>query len=428
MFIIRKHIKRCTTLILVLIQLWISAEAFAFLEVEVENNKSFSKVFVLSSDLVDISSFFLEQPSRLVLDIKTKNLGEFRHKMSNGVGIVKAMRHGLRELDLVRVVLELNIEPSKLTLDRGGETSRTQGIFYLREKKDIHSVESRSTDKSVFKVVVDAGHGGIDSGAVGPTGVLEKDITLAVSYHLANFINGHPRMQAIMSRRDDSKIRLRQRVKVARESNADLFLSIHADAIDNRQARGSSVYVLSQRGASSEIARMLAKKSNESDFIGSIKREKKDENLWETLVDLSQRATIDESIKIADSIIKQLGNFGPVHQPMVQYAGFMVLKALDIPSVLIETAFISNPFEEKRLRETGTQIQIASWIYRGVCDYFGLSYLSNNDSRTHLVVEGDTLSEIAYRFNVSLIKLKQFNNLKSDVIKKGDLLKIPANN
>ena len=133
MFIIRKHIKRCTTLILVLIQLWISAEAFAFLEVEVENNKSFSKVFVLSSDLVDISSFFLEQPSRLVLDIKTKNLGEFRHKMSNGVGIVKAMRHGLRELDLVRVVLELNIEPSKLTLDRGGETSRTQGIFYLRE-------------------------------------------------------------------------------------------------------------------------------------------------------------------------------------------------------------------------------------------------------------------------------------------------------
>ena len=134
MFIIRKHIKRCTTLILVLIQLWISAEAFAFLEVEVENNKSFSKVFVLSSDLVDISSF-LEQPSRLVLDIKTKNLGEFRHKMSNGVGIVKAMRHGLQELDLVRVVLELNIEPSKLTLDREGETSRTQGIFYLKRKK-----------------------------------------------------------------------------------------------------------------------------------------------------------------------------------------------------------------------------------------------------------------------------------------------------
>ena len=338
------------------------------------------------------------------------------------------MRHGFRELDLVRVVLELNIEPSTLTLDREGVTNRTRRVFYLKEKKGTLSVESRSTHKSVFTIVVDAGHGGIDSGAVGPTGVLEKDITLAVSYYLADFINGHPQMQAIMSRKDDSKIRLRQRVKVARESNADLFLSIHADAIDNRQARGSSVYVLSQRGASSEIARMLAKKSNESDFIGSIKREKKDENLWETLVDLSQRATIDESIKIADSIIKQLGNFGPVHQPMVQYAGFMVLKALDIPSVLIETAFISNPFEEKRLRETGTQIQIASWIYRGVCDYFGLNYFLNNDSRTHLVVEGDTLSEIAYQFNVDLKKLKQFNNLKSDVIKKGDLLKIPVKN
>ena len=218
---------------------------------------------------------FLEKPSRLVLDIKAKNLDKFRHKLSNGVGIVKAMRHGFRELDLVRVVLELNIEPSTLTLDREGVTNRTRRVFYLKEKKGTLSVESRSTHKSVFTIVVDAGHGGIDSGAVGPTGVLEKDITLAVSYYLADFINGHPQMQAIMSRKDDSKIRLRQRVKVARESNADLFLSIHADAIDNRQARGSSVYVLSQRGASSEIARMLAKKSNESDFIGSIKREKR---------------------------------------------------------------------------------------------------------------------------------------------------------
>ena len=413
------------TLIVVFTQLWVFAEESASLGVEVENYESFSKVSVLGSDLDNISSFFLEKPPRLVLDIEAKKLDKFSHKLSDGVGIVKAMRHGLRELNLMRVVLELNIEPSRLTLKRDGEKNPTQSVFYLRKKEGAVLVESRSSDKSVFKVVVDAGHGGIDSGAVGPTGVLEKDITLAVSYYLADYINGHPQMQAILSRKDDSKIRLRQRVKVARESNADLFLSIHADAIDNQRARGSSVYVLSQRGASSEIARMLAKKSNESDFIGSIKREKKDENLWETLVDLSQRATIDESIKIADSIIKQLSNFGPVHQPMVQYAGFMVLKALDIPSVLIETAFISNPLEEKRLRETGTQIQIASWIYRGVCDYFELSHFLENDSQTHLVSEGDTLSKIAYQFNVDLKKLKRFNNLKSDIIKKGDLLKIP---
>ena len=301
----------------------------------------------------------------------------------------------------------------------------TKFIFRLKGKEDTLAINSSSNDNSIFKIVVDAGHGGIDSGAVGPTGVLEKDITLAVSYYLADYIDNHPQMKAILSRKDDSKIRLRQRVKVARESNADLFLSIHADAINNRKARGSSVYVLSQRGASSEIARMLAKKSNESDFIGSIKREQKDENLWETLVDLSQRATIDESIKVADSIIKQLTNYGPVHQPMVQYAGFMVLKALDIPSVLIETAFISNPIEEKRLSETGTQMQIASWIYRGVCDYFGVKSLLSSEIRVHKVMSGDTLSEIAHQFNVDLEALKQFNSLNNDIIQKGDLLKIP---
>ncbi len=335
------------------------------------------------------------------------------------------MRHGFRSPDLLRVVLELTVDPSKLTLKRENATKLT---FRLKAKKDTFVINSSPNVNSIFKVVVDAGHGGIDSGAVGPTGVLEKDITLAVSYYLADYINDHPQMKAILSRKDDSKIRLRQRVRVARESNADLFLSVHADAIKNRQARGSSVYVLSQHGASSEIARMLANKSNESDFIGSIKREKKDENLWETLVDLSQRATIDESIKVADSIIKQLSNYGPVHQPFVQYAGFMVLKALDIPSVLIETAFISNPIEEKRLSEPRTQIKIASWIYRGVCDYFGLKYFLNSEGRTHMVITGDTLSEIAQQFNVDLDELMQFNELKSDIIQKGNLLKIPNKN
>ena len=373
----------------------------------------------------DVSSFFLQKPSRLVLDIKSTDFHGFSAKLSDEAGIVKAMRHGFRSPDLLRVVLELTVDPSKLTLKRESATKLT---FRLKGKEDTSVINSSPNVNSIFKVVVDAGHGGIDSGAVGPTGVLEKDITLAVSYYLADYINDHPQMKAILSRKDDSKIRLRQRVKVARESNADLFLSVHADAIENRQARGSSVYVLSQHGASSEIARMLANKSNESDFIGSIKREKKDENLWETLVDLSQRATIDDSIKVADSIIKQLSNYGPVHQPFVQYAGFMVLKALDIPSVLIETAFISNPIEEKRLSEPRTQIKIASWIYRGVCDYFGLKYFLNSESRTHIVITGDTLSEIAHQFDVDLEELMQFNELKSDIIQKGDLLKIPNKN
>ena len=413
------------TLIIALTGIGLSVNVDAALKVEVNNHESFSVVMVSGDKIDDVTTFFLRKPSRLVFDIKSKDLHEFSPKFSDEPGLIKVMRHGIRAPDLLRVVFELNIDTRKLDLTREGAKKFT---FRLKTKEDAFSINSSPNGNSMFNIVVDAGHGGIDSGAVGPTGVLEKDITLAVSHYLADYINQHPQMKAILSRKDDRKIRLRQRVKVARESNADLFLSVHADAIDNRKARGSSVYVLSQRGASSEIARMLAKKSNESDFIGSIKREKKDENLWETLVDLSQRATIDESIKVADSIIKQLSNYGPVHQPMVQYAGFMVLKALDIPSVLIETAFISNPIEEKRLSESGNQMQIASWIYRGVCDYFGLRYLLNSESRTHIVMRGDTLSEIAYQFNVNLKVLKEFNDLKSDVIRRGDLLKIPNNN
>ena len=173
---------------------------------------------------------------------------------------------------------------------------------------------------------------------------------------------------------------------------------------------------------------MLAKKSNESDFIGDIKREKKDEDLWETLVDLSQRATIEESVKVAGKIIKQLRNFGPVHQPMVQYAGFMVLKALDIPSVLIETAFISNPVEEKRLSEPKAQRQIAHWIYRGVCDYFGLEHSNKSYLGDYRVTYGDTLSAIALKFGIAVKELKRVNGLSGDKIKEGELLKIPPLN
>ena len=403
--------------------------AIASLSIEIDNRQSSSAIKVKSNEPIFISSFFLSEPSRLVLDVKTN--GNFEPSLipASTNGLVRNLRYGFRNDNVLRLVVELTIDPSQLTLNENTSEDAPQITFIIKKIEDGKTI--RNSQKNIekkFAVVVDAGHGGKDSGAVGPTGVLEKHITLNVSVYLANFIDSHPQMRAILSRRDDNKIRLRQRVKIARDSNADLFLSIHADAIDNQSARGSSVYVLSQSGASSELARMLAKKSNESDFIGDIKREKKDEDLWETLVDLSQRATIEESVKVAGKIIKQLRNFGPVHQPMVQYAGFMVLKALDIPSVLIETAFISNPVEEKRLSEPKAQKQIAHWIYRGVCDYFGLEHSNKSYLGDYRVTYGDTLSAIALKFGIAVKELKRVNGLSGDKIKEGELLKIPPLN
>tara|TARA_B100000401_G_scaffold421853_1_gene348415 strand:- start:103 stop:753 length:651 start_codon:yes stop_codon:yes gene_type:complete len=216
---------------------------------------------------------------------------------------------------------------------------------------------------------------------------------------------------------------------VAREKKADLFLSIHADAIQNRAVKGSSVYILSNRGASSELARRLASQANSSDFIGSIRRENKPDDLWETLVDLSQKATLDESNRAARGILTQLNRVGRVHKKKVQSAGFLVLKSLDIPSVLIEVAFISNPAEEMKLNDPTFRQSIAQAVYRGVLIFFDLKENSNNSvsRNSYTVKKGDTLSEIAVREKVSINTLRKINGLRSDFIKEGQTIALPKN-
>lgn len=216
---------------------------------------------------------------------------------------------------------------------------------------------------------------------------------------------------------------------MARKKKADLFLSIHADAIQNRAVKGSSVYILSNRGASSELARRLASQANSSDFIGSIKRENKPDDLWETLVDLSQKATLDESNRAARGILTQLNRVGGVHKKKVQSAGFLVLKSLDIPSVLIEVAFISNPAEEMKLNDPTFRQSIAQAVYRGVLIFFDLKENSNNSvsRNSYSVKKGDTLSEIAVREKVSINTLRKINGLRSDFIKEGQTIALPKN-
>ncbi len=218
-------------------------------------------------------------------------------------------------------------------------------------------------------VVIDAGHGGEDPGAHGRGGTLEKDVTLAIARRLKARIDQEPGMRALLTRDGDYFIPLAQRVQKARRVQADLFVSVHADAFVQSHARGSSVFALSERGATSTAARWLAKRENESDLIGGVNLDVKDPVLARTLLDLSLTATINDSLKLGKAVLGELGDVNRLHKSSVEQAGFAVLKAPDVPSILVETAFISNPQEEKRLKDSAYQDRMASAILQGIRRY-----------------------------------------------------------
>ena len=279
-------------------------------------------------------------------------------------------------------------------------------------------------------IAIDAGHGGHDVGAIGPKGTYEKNIVLQISKELAAEINRKHGMRAILTRNKDNYVPLRERMQRARQQEADLFISIHADAFRDRRVRGSSVYVLSQHGASSEAARWLAENENAADLVGGVSLGDKDEVVKSVLIDLSQTASIDASIDAADTVLSALKKIGKVHKSTVQHAGFMVLKSPDIPSLLVETAFISNPVEEKRLRTKNYQRKLARALSDGIFRYFSDNPLpdtrfAENYRRQHKVSRGDTLSEIAERYAVSMESIKLANEMSRDRVRTGEILTIP---
>jgi N-acetylmuramoyl-L-alanine amidase len=230
----------------------------------------------------------------------------------------------------------------------------------------------------LLTVAIDAGHGGEDPGAKGRHGTYEKDVTLSIARRLKTLVDAEPNMRGVLIRDGDYYVALQERVTKARRVRADLFVSIHADAFVKPHARGSSVFALSKRGATSAAARWLAKKENEADLIGGVKLDVPDPYLRETLLDLSQDGTIHHSIKLGAAVLAELGELNTLHKPRVEQAGFAVLKAPDIPSILVETAFISNPSEEKKLRNTAYQEKIANAIFSGIRKYF-----TNNPPTLH---------------------------------------------
>ena len=388
---------------------------------------------------VDHSLFALTEPDRLVVDLRDSVLsgdldrGQLRNRHLAGV------RHGKRGSGDLRVVLDLKqpVRPKSFVLKPQQQYGHRLVIdLYDRPGGAASPAVAKSIEQVIVErdvvIAVDAGHGGEDPGATGRRRTREKDVTLSIARKLQALIDAEPGMRAVLTRDGDYYVRLRKRMSIARKHRADLFVSIHADAFRDARVRGSSVYVLSRRGASSEAARWLAAQENAADLVGGVSLDDKDEVLASVLLDLSQSATQQASIAAARRLYRQLSKVGRVHGNRVQRAGFMVLKAPDIPSVLVETGFISNPGEERNLRDDAYQAKLAGSMLAGIRDHFQsepppgtLLARQRNRERRHVIEAGDTLSEIAQRYQVSVPTLRQENRLHTDRIRVGQVLRIP---
>ncbi|MGA9342440.1 MAG: N-acetylmuramoyl-L-alanine amidase [Rhodanobacteraceae bacterium] len=412
------------------------------------------------SDKVDYKLFELANPDRIVLDLAGSRLtSEF--DAPNVKGLLKRIRTGRHGKDGVRVVFDLDkdVRPKSFLLQPADKFGyRLVLDLYPKAKAPAPVRTVASALPGVARKVVialDAGHGGDDPGATGPSGTHEKTITLSVARELKKLIDREPGMTAVLTRDGDYFIPLAERYRKAREAKADLFVSIHADAFRSSDARGSSVWVLSPRGATSEAARWLADSENRADLVGGVSLDDKDDTLAAVLLDLSQGATMEASTAVAKQVLHALQRIGPTHRGFVERANFVVLRSPDVPSILVETAFITNPREERRLKDPKQRERIAEAVLDGVKDYFtatpppGTLFAKNAGMfpagsmvaavggtasaksdvslrDLHKVRRGETLSGIAQQYGVSLGTLRSANRLSDDGLRAGDILQIPA--
>ncbi len=373
--------------------------------VRLGSTPEYSRITLELTGEIRYKYFTLNNPHRLVLDLSGLSPAALPNDLAAQVNpqdtLIANLRGGLNQPGVTRLVAELKAAstPQVTVLKPMGEHGyrlvidlypATTAAVTAASPQQVESAIARANaqpagtaqDGRVAKAVkpdvyirlvtvaIDAGHGGEDPGAVGANGSREKDITLAVARRLKAHIDKQENMRAVLTRDGDYFIPLHERVNKARRQQADLFVSIHADAFMKSSARGSSVFALSEKGATSAAARWLAKRENEADLVGGINIDVKDVYLKQTLIDLSQTATIADSIKLGRAVLEQLSDINALHKARVEQAGFAVLKAPDIPSILVETAFISNPDEEKRLLDEDYQDRMAAAIVTGIKRYF----------------------------------------------------------
>lgn len=395
-------------------------------------------VFDLSGP-IEYKLFGLERPHRLVLDMRGATLGR-GFSAAEAAGVVRGVRTGLLGKRDLRVVLDLasGTKPASFMLPPGdGHGHRLVVDLQTSERRSAAPRTVADAVKDVQRpvvIAVDAGHGGQDPGAKGPKGTWEKSITLSMARELARQIDAEPGMKAFLVRESDVFIPLQDRYRMAREAQADLFVSVHADAFHKPTPSGASVYMLSQRGASSEAARWLAHSENAADLVGGVKLDDKDNTLAAVLLDLAQSASLKASGDVANSVLSGLKRVGKTHKQQVERANFVVLRSPDVPSILVETGFISNPGDEKKLNDPDYRRRLSMAIVDGVRSYFhsspppGTWIAANIESKPleHVVSRGETLSQIAARHGVPLSSLRSVNQIHGDVVRVGDRLRIPG--
>ena len=379
----------------------------------------------------------LSNPSRIVLDIQDTQLRAELSRLKLTDTPVQLIRSGVRDGDDLRIVLEMGVQvdPRSFAL-KANEQAGDRLVLDLYDQQvrvaDVKKSVKQSAKRDII-IAIDAGHGGEDPGALGPGRVREKDVVLAIAKELSALFKADTGFQSTMIRSGDYYVSLRGRRDLARKRQADLFVSIHADAFKRKQANGASVYALSTRGATSTAASYLAKRENAADLVGGVTLSDKDDLLAGVLADLSMTSTLDTSLKLGDRVLRNVDDVARLHKKNVEQAGFAVLKSPDIPSILVETGFISNPQESKKLATRSYQKRMAQAIHRGIRDWFLahppsgtlLAWQKKQGGQQYVIARGDTLSDIAQRFSISLADLKSYNSITSSKIMVGQKLTIP---
>lgn len=393
-----------------------------------------------ASDRVEHKLLVLENPNRVVIDLADTQLkGTF-----DGLDLTKTpivnVRHAPRNGDDLRIVLDLNavVSPKSFTLPANEQYGHRLVLDLFDKRQQVSKTLERVIQRADRKIVIaiDAGHGGEDPGASGPNRLREKHIVLQISKRIKKLFDKSPYFEGVLVRTGDYYIGHRKRTAIARDKQADFFISVHADGFHDPRANGASVYALSTRGATSEAARYLARTENRADLIGgasALSLNDKDDLLAGVLLDLSMNETLRSSLDAGEYVLKQMDGVARLHKKKVEQAGFLVLKSPDIPSLLIETGFISNPNEASKLKTSSYQQKMALAIVNGLQSYYrdhppvGTLLASRKDlvDVTHVVVSGDTLSEIAEAYGVSLSALVRHNAMSSASIRVGQKLLIP---
>ncbi|MEO7916504.1 MAG: N-acetylmuramoyl-L-alanine amidase [Dokdonella sp.] len=399
-------------------------------------------VFDLSGP-ADYKLFDLSDPDRVVLDLRNSSFVE-GFTTPEIKGLLKSVRVGKQGKTDARAVFNLGdtVRPKSFLLAPDSKSGHRLVLdFYPKTsvatpvKKLVDALPKDSKGRKVL-IAIDAGHGGKDPGAIGASGSYEKNLTLKVARELKQQIDREPGMSAMLIRDSDVYIVHKQRYEKARKAKADLFVSIHADACPGScEAQGSSVWVMSPRGATSESAKLLADRENRSDLIGGVQLDDKDADLAAVLIDLQQGATMGASNAVADQVLAALRQIGPTHRSYVERANFIVLRSPDVPSILVETAFISNPIEENRLMDSAHREKLAKAIIEGARNYFrlappdGTQFAQSADRpkpSRHVVSAGESLSIIATRHSISVDELRSLNKLSSNTVRVGEVLRIPT--